>query len=85
LSENKWVSLRTPSPTPVVCVGVPYNMFLPVRNVTDHWILCGLELDEVRLIGQETDRDFQFALVQLPSKRVLMDPNNCKEAKVIER
>jgi hypothetical protein len=60
-------------------------MFLPVHNVTDHWILCGLELDEVKLIEQESDKDFQFALVQLPSKTVLMDPNNCKEAKVMER
>jgi hypothetical protein len=53
--------------------------------VTDHWILCGLELDEVKLIGQEKDKDFQFAFIQLSSKRVLMDPSNCKEAKVMER
>jgi len=85
LSEDKWVSLRTPSPTPVVCVGVLHKVFLPVHNVTDHWILCGLELDEVKLMGEETDKHYQFAVVHLPSKRVLMDPNNCKEAKVKER
>lgn len=83
--ENKWVTLRTHSPTPVVCVGVPYDMFLSVHNVTDHWILCGLELDGIKLIGQEHGKNVQFALVHLPSKKVLMDPNNCKEAKVKER
>ncbi|XP_021919602.1 uncharacterized protein LOC110829806 isoform X3 [Zootermopsis nevadensis] len=80
--ENKWVTLRTHSPTPVVCVGVPYDMFLSVHNVTDHWILCGLELDGIKLIGQEHGKNVQFALVHLPSKKVLMDPNNCKEAKI---
>jgi hypothetical protein len=68
-----------------VCAGVPYDLLLPVHNVTDRWILCGLELDTVKLIGEEDGKDYQFAVVQLPSKRVLMDPNNCKEAKVVER
>lgn len=68
-----------------MCAGVPYDLSLPVHNVTDHWILCGLELDAVKLIGEEDGKDYQFAIVQLPSKRVLMDPNNCKEAKVVER
>jgi hypothetical protein len=83
LCEYNWVSLRTPSPIPVMCVGVPYDLFLPVHNVTDRWILCHLELDAVKLIGEENDKDYQFAVVQLPSKTVLMDPNNCKEAKVV--
>jgi hypothetical protein len=68
-----------------VCVGVPYDLLLPVHNVTDRWILCGLELDAVKLTGEKDGKDYQFAVVQLPSKRVLMDPNNCKEAKVVER
>jgi hypothetical protein len=67
-----------------VCVGVPHDLFLPVHNVTDRWILCGLELDAVKLIGEKDGKDYQFAVVQLPSKRVLMDPNNHKEAKVVE-
>jgi hypothetical protein len=53
--------------------------------VTDRWILCGLELDAVKLIGEEDGKTHQFAVVQLPSKRVLMDPNNHKEAKVVEK
>lgn len=47
--------------------------------------MCGLEVDAVELIGEEDGKDYQFAIVQLPAKRVLMDPNNCKEAKVVER
>jgi hypothetical protein len=85
LSEHTWVSLTTPSPSPVVCVGVPHDIMLPVHNVTDHWLLCGLELGEVKLLGEEEDEDYQCAVVRLPSKRVLMDPNNCKEAKVEEK
>jgi len=85
LPENGWISLGLPSPFPVVCVGVPHNILLPVHNVTDRWILCGLELGEVKLIGGEEDDDYQCAVVNIPSKRVLMDPNNCKEAKVEEK
>ena len=85
MSENTWVSVTTPSPVPVVCVGVPYDVLLPVYNVTDHWLLCGLELGEVKLIGKEEEKDYQCAVVKLPSKRVLMDPNNYKEAKVEEK
>jgi hypothetical protein len=43
-----------------------------------------LELGEVKLTGQEEDIDYQCAVVHIPSKRVLMDPNNYKEAKVEE-
>ena len=85
LPENTWISLGIPSPSPVVCVGVPHNVLLPVHNVTDRWILCGLELGEVKLIGEEQDSDYQCAVVHIPSKSVLMDPNNCKEAKVEEK
>ena len=85
LPENTWISVGIPSPYPVVCVGVPHNVLLPVRNVTDRWILCGLELGEVKRIGEEEDNDYQCAVVHIPSKRVLMDPNNCKEAKVEEK
>ena len=66
-------------------MGVPHNIVLPVRNVTDHWIQCGLELGEVKLIGEEQDSDCRCAVVHIPSKSVLMDPNNCKEAKVEEK
>jgi hypothetical protein len=53
--------------------------------VTDHWILCGLELDAVKLLGEKDGKAYQFAVVQLPSKRVLMDPNSHKEAKVMKK
>jgi len=85
LPENTWISLGIPSPFPVLCLGVPHSILLPVCNVTDHWILCGLELGEVKLIGEEQDSDSQCAFVHIPSKRVLMDPNNSKEAKVEEK
>jgi hypothetical protein len=85
LPENAWISVAIPSPFPVVCVGVPHNVLLPVCNVTDRWILCGLELGEVKRIGEEEDSDYQCAVVHIPSKKVLMDPNNCKEAKVEEK
>jgi hypothetical protein len=84
LPENTWVSVGTPTPFPVVCVGVPHSILLPVHNVTDRWVVCGLELGEVKLTGEQKDSDYQCAVVHTPSKEVLMDPNNYKEAKVEE-
>ncbi|XP_069702727.1 centrosomal protein of 192 kDa [Periplaneta americana] len=78
---NEWVRFTEPSPA-VVCVGVLCETTLLIHNTTHHWLTCRLELCDVTLEGTKPDGDHQLALVKLPAQSVLMDPSNCKEAKV---
>ncbi|PSN55009.1 hypothetical protein C0J52_02336 [Blattella germanica] len=82
VSNAKWVTIKIPTPVPYICVGVPEEIVLPIQNITDHWILCGIELISINLSSNEINENDQPALVHLPSKKVLMDPNNSKDAKI---